>query len=859
MPPKRRRQIPRIIPPSPSDPQPTLHQTLAPRQTRSGKTFGAPGESSIRSRRRHPRHLTPGSPPHSPPRAARKRKSRAVLEDSDSEESTNDQTYEPRITRPRRGSAPKELTVIDGQAHQQTTNEATGIEGTRQPRRTINFPWGFSIPLPELSQTDRHLSLFAPVEEEKMRFVLREIGCSVVGKTRPQLVNLCIRFAQLIESLPSNSSQSALPNASPTPVTTLSNSTNIPSNGATQQSHDNLKPPSPRPSRSPLGNTPQTPDATHSNPTNIPSNGGPQQLNSNNLNVPSLRPSWSPLGQAPSRSPLGNAPSCSPLRNTPSRSPPGNAAQTPEATNSNPAQVQGADPTSIVEDLIQWNTPPNARKTPPWRNIPNRRNLPPDSPNTPPNPRHQPMYIGSPGPSSVPVICHAGDPASLPGLNTDLPKNHDGDHAEASSNHSDGALHTMQDNQIAIIELLQTHSKKFSDLQDDIAITLRNQQEIKEKLESLSGVILHQNVRPGRPARANPMESNVPAPQAFPRTARLKQLLKLHFESLFGLPAGADLPPSPPTTSEKAKWRVHIDDDSPDDAEMECDGNNPESDKEASDPQFPYRGGPGHPWASQEQLKIMHRMLREKGMERFRMDLTLRLDDPENKFCLSVARDIFVQLVECGEYEGLQPHECEADFILQQLTEYVRDKFARKVRESAKFPMAVQLLRAKEKSRSTQKLTVRNNRMKSALEIGGLQPLFPIIKACTSDDETDDEITPAPVACGSSSRRKKEVKYCKARQLVWRSKEVTQAFVLLDEYRKKKISSTCKARRGIPARLRRRPPCPKISTIKPAQALAKDAYDKDWLEAQNQIIVDELNVVSQPVMKKILSRLQSLA
>ncbi|WAR54586.1 hypothetical protein PtB15_4B203 [Puccinia triticina] len=302
----------------------------------------------------------------------------------------------------------------------------------------------------------------------------------------------------------------------------------------------------------------------------------------------------------------------------------------------------------------------------------------------------------------------------------------------------------MQENQIAIIELLRTHSMKFSVLQDNIASTLRHQQEIKEKLEILSELMLHSRPGPGRPTRTNPTETNAPVLQAIPCTGRLKQLQKLFFESLFGLPAKAELPPSPPTTSEKTKWRAHMDDDSLDDPERQHDSDDPETDEEASYPHFPYRGGPGHPWASQEQLKIMYHMLKAKGIKQFRMDFTASLTDPVNVFCLTVARDIFVKLVECGEYDGLQPHECAPDFILKQLTDYARDKFVRKARERVKLPMEVQLLRAKEKSRSSRRVNVRNARVRSALEIGGLQALIPIIKSCTSDDETDDEITPAP-------------------------------------------------------------------------------------------------------------------
>jgi hypothetical protein len=116
---------------------------------------------------------------------------------------------------------------------------------------------------------------------------------------------------------------------------------------------------------------------------------------------------------------------------------------------------------------------------------------------------------------------------------------------------------------------------------------------------------------------------------------------------------------------------------------MECDQSTDRNasgseDQDHSDPHFPYRGGPGHPLASQETLKIMHRMLKAKGVKRFRFDFTARFSTPENKFCLELARDIFLKLVECGEYDGLQPHECNPDALLGQLTSYVRDRYVRK-------------------------------------------------------------------------------------------------------------------------------------------------------------------------------------
>jgi hypothetical protein len=155
---------------------------------------------------------------------------------------------------------------------------------------------------------------------------------------------------------------------------------------------------------------------------------------------------------------------------------------------------------------------------------------------------------------------------------------------------------------------------------------------------------------------------------------------------LFGVAKNMDVPLSPPTAQEKKRWRTkgkQINDGSSSYEESEENTDSEASrasqtDEDSVDPQFPYRDGPGHPNASEETLKIMYEMLKEKGISRFRLDLTAPPTSPENRFCLGVARDIFVRLVECEEYDGLTEEEKDPEAILCLLTTYVKERLVRR-------------------------------------------------------------------------------------------------------------------------------------------------------------------------------------
>jgi hypothetical protein len=150
-------------------------------------------------------------------------------------------------------------------------------------------------------------------------------------------------------------------------------------------------------------------------------------------------------------------------------------------------------------------------------------------------------------------------------------------------------------------------------------------------------------------------------------------LLKFHFQALFGITPLSELPP-PWTDQEKAKWVRNRTEAGEEAANQSLDGSgSDQTGNEADDPQLTNCGGPDHPDASEETLQIMRQMLKEKGMQRFWLDLQLPLSGEDNKFCLLVARDIFLRLVKCEEYDGLQSDEKETGVILRHLTDYTKE------------------------------------------------------------------------------------------------------------------------------------------------------------------------------------------
>ena len=128
-------------------------------------------------------------------------------------------------------------------------------------------------------------------------------------------------------------------------------------------------------------------------------------------------------------------------------------------------------------------------------------------------------------------------------------------------------------------------------------------------------------------------------------------------------------PPSPPTSQERMRW---IDLDGPDNDNISQIVNM--SEKESDNPHSPYPGGPGNPDASPQQLKIMHDILAAKKMKSFCPDLGAGILETFNQYCWELARDIFIALVDVGEYIGLRPEEKTPEVVLLAIKGYAKDR-----------------------------------------------------------------------------------------------------------------------------------------------------------------------------------------
>ncbi|POV98581.1 hypothetical protein PSHT_13978 [Puccinia striiformis] len=175
-----------------------------------------------------------------------------------------------------------------------------------------------------------------------------------------------------------------------------------------------------------------------------------------------------------------------------------------------------------------------------------------------------------------------------------------------------------------ILNVLKSHSQQLAELREDFNLILQHQRDMNEKLEEISEGLKQNGAKKVTRSKREPAVKKA----AVKREGKLK---------------ASQSPPSPPTEGETKRWLRNLSDDADSQDEMSDSHYSSQSASTNSTPipgieQYPYRHGPGHPDASQSQLKIMHDMMKDKGMRRFRMDFTAPLSSPVNEFCLTLAR-----------------------------------------------------------------------------------------------------------------------------------------------------------------------------------------------------------------------------
>ncbi|KAI9621547.1 hypothetical protein KEM48_007680 [Puccinia striiformis f. sp. tritici PST-130] len=316
-----------------------------------------------------------------------------------------------------------------------------------------------------------------------------------------------------------------------------------------------------------------------------------------------------------------------------------------------------------------------------------------------------------------------------------------------------------------------------------------------------------------------------------PQGGRINRLIRIHVSTLLG-DHGALLPHPPgdgneqdlPETEEARNPRSDLDDEA---------GSRESSDNESrnsleSGTRVGHSTGPSHPAASEETLEIMGRMIREAGIESFQPDFTQTCSSPDNNYLWDLAVQIFVELVVSGEYSGINLETFTPVEIRAAIERHVTQRLQRRYRQENKWTVERKAAHSKRLRCTSRLYNLRNARVNFLESVPGMGSLAPIVKACTSDDDTDDEYQQAIQV----SYRKGEPKRCITRQVPWRHPRIARLMIDIDTLRARAMESTPKGPSGAAARIRRRDTALQLpSQIKAPSNIPKGCFNSSWLES----------------------------
>ncbi|KAA1070052.1 hypothetical protein PGT21_001186 [Puccinia graminis f. sp. tritici] len=105
----------------------------------------------------------------------------------------------------------------------------------------------------------------------------------------------------------------------------------------------------------------------------------------------------------------------------------------------------------------------------------------------------------------------------------------------------------------------------------------------------------------------------------------------------------------------------------------------------SSNPDYPYRNGPGHPSASPKTLAIMWRMMSEDQIDSFRPNFNQPIDSPDNVHLLDLAVKTFLELFKCKEYTGIDMDNVNEEIIRNAIHCHVTWQLRRRYRQENKW------------------------------------------------------------------------------------------------------------------------------------------------------------------------------
>ncbi|CAH7684143.1 expressed protein [Phakopsora pachyrhizi] len=246
------------------------------------------------------------------------------------------------------------------------------------------------------------------------------------------------------------------------------------------------------------------------------------------------------------------------------------------------------------------------------------------------------------------------------------------------------------------------------------------------------------------------------------------------------------------------------------------------------DPCYPYPRGPGHTNATPQTLSIMWRMMNEAGIKSFQPDFSQPFNSPDNNCLFDLSVKIFFELVDCGEYTGVDSDNLNRESVRSAIDLHVTQRLRRRFWEENNW--------SNNKIAQQEKILCCNSS-----RFDNLLGLIPIVRECCSDDESDKEVV-QPIQSSYSKQKPKECVACK---LPWRHPRVTRLMVALDKIKLKESESSSRVE------------FPPISQLQPPSPIHKCCFDDHWLSSQPQYRIDALKLHSKTDVKEMIHRLES--
>ncbi|KAH9807519.1 hypothetical protein DFH28DRAFT_914914, partial [Melampsora americana] len=207
-----------------------------------------------------------------------------------------------------------------------------------------------------------------------------------------------------------------------------------------------------------------------------------------------------------------------------------------------------------------------------------------------------------------------------------------------------------------------------------------NDQDLRRKVDDLTQLVLQLVSNPSSGTR---LEPKIKKPHGSTFRARIRS----HIWTMMGLKEDDEIPPSA-TQAQRSSWKIHTPRKSmlvPCHLDREVSSSLTSS---ASDPRFPFKGGPGGEYSNPQILLIMWTMMNRVGVSSFRPIWEDSPSSPENKFLWTLATSTFIHLVKAGEYDDIIPEDSKFDVVFKALKDHARCSLKRTFRQTNEWSQA---------------------------------------------------------------------------------------------------------------------------------------------------------------------------